>query len=240
MGRTVVVTGASRGLGLEIAKKFLENGDFVLGISKTQEFWKEASQSLKPLGRFQLFKTNLADSKAVKVLSSQLPSRIDILINNAGYGGSLQRIDAISLKEYHKVFEENLDTAFLLTREILPRFQKQKNGLIVNISSMAGKRGVPKLFAYSASKAALIHFSQCLAKEYASEGIRSFSICPGGINTQMRADLFGKEDAVKQQSAAFVADVIFKTITGEIAVDSGGDIVIRHCKITEINPVPGI
>jgi NAD(P)-dependent dehydrogenase (short-subunit alcohol dehydrogenase family) len=103
---------------------------------------------------------------------------------------------------------------------------------------MAGKRAVPRLFAYSAARSGILALSQCVAKENADAGLKCITVCPGGMNTRMRADLFGREDAEKQQSPDFVADVIFKVIQDEIQVESGGDIVIRHGKITTVEPCP--
>ena len=105
---------------------------------------------------------------------------------------------------------------------------------------MAGKRAVPKLFSYSASKFGILALSQAVAKENKEYGIKCFTVCPGGINTSMRESLFGKEDAQRQQSPGFVADVICKTITEEICVESGGDIIVRHGEITAINACPGV
>jgi len=126
----------------------------------------------------------------------------------------------------------------LTIKYAFPFFKKQKKGFIVNISSMAGKRAVPRLFPYSASKFAVLALSQCVAKENAENGIKCITVCPSGMNTEMRAKLFGKKDASLQQSSDFVADIVMKVIHGKIEVLSGGDIVICHGKIKAINPPP--
>ena len=105
---------------------------------------------------------------------------------------------------------------------------------------MAGKRAVPKLAGYSASKFGVLALSQCIAKENIDKGVSSITICPGGMNTKMRERLFGKQDAQNQQSADFVADVVIDIVENKLQVESGGDIVVRHGKIVAINAAPGV
>ena len=164
--------------------------------------------------------------------------RIDVLINNAGYGNKTSRLEKETLKEFQKNLSGNLVSTFLMCKYTVPLFQKQKSGWIVNISSMAGKRAVPLLGAYSASKFGVIALSQSIAKENLSSGFRCITVCPGGMNTAMRAKIFGKDDAARQQSPDFVADKILEILDGTLEVESGGDILIRHGKITAINPPP--
>ncbi len=145
-----------------------------------------------------------------------------------------------SLAELQNNLTHNLVSAFLVCKATLPIFRKQKKGVIINISSMAGKRAVPRLSAYSASKFGIVALSQAIAKENADlVELKCFTVCPGGMNTEMRAKLFGREDAERQQTPEFVAEKIMEVLEGEIDVESGGDIVIRHGQITAINPLPG-
>ena len=120
----------------------------------------------------------------------------------------------------------------------LPLLKEQKRGWIINIASMAGKRAVPSLGAYSVAKFGVTALTQSIAKENPSAGFRCITVCPGGMNTEMRAKLFGRKDAERQQSADFVADKILEILDGKIQVESGGDLVIRHGRITAINPLP--
>ena len=103
---------------------------------------------------------------------------------------------------------------------------------------MAGVRAVPKLFADSASKYGMIAMTQCLAKENSDTSLKCLTICPGGMNTEMRAALFGEKDAQKQQSPDFVASVILDIVEDRFPVASGSDVVIRHGKIFAVNPMP--
>ena len=239
--RVVLITGVSRGLGLSLAKDCLKRGDLVLGVSRTQKHWTPSLKALKKKG-LHLFRADLTDEKQVKALVKKLKvvsKRVDILINNAGYAGNLYLTHQLSLRELEKNMTQNLYSAFLLSKHIVPILLKQDHSLVVNVSSMAGRRAVPRLFAYSASKFGVLALSECLAKEYGDQGLKALTVCPGGMNTLMRAELFGKADAKRQQTTQFVSQVIMDVIEEKIKVESGGSITIRHSKITDISPCPG-
>ena len=103
---------------------------------------------------------------------------------------------------------------------------------------MAGVRAVPLLSAYSASKFGVLALTQAIAKENQNTPIKCISISPGGINTEMRQKVF--KDAKKQQTTKFVADKIIKIVEGELPIPSGNNVIIRHGKITAIQPLPGV
>ena len=103
---------------------------------------------------------------------------------------------------------------------------------------MAGVRAVPRLSAYSASKFGVLALTQAIAKENEASKIKCIAVSPGGMNTEMRSKLFGRKDAVKQQSPDFVADKIFKIANDKIKLSSGENIIIRHGKITGIQSLP--
>lgn len=241
MNRVIVITGASRGLGLEAAKKFITNGDKVFGISRTRRYWPEAKRSV-PSPDFRLFQADLTREKSVRTVLGRIQKaaqRIDVLINNAGYCGPLAKVEDISAKEFQKHLTQNLISAFLMCKHAVPLMKRSKNALIINISSMAGVRAVPGLFPYSAAKFGVLALSQAVAKENSETGPRCITVCPGGMNTKMRRDLFGVKDADKQQGPDFVAYVIDQIVNDRIEVLSGGHIIIRHGKITGVFPPPG-
>ncbi len=241
-GRIVVISGASSGLGLNLAGQFLKAGDTVYGVTQTRSHWPSAKERLSDYpDQFFLFRADCSRETAVKRFITTVQKkagRLDILINNAGYANPPVRTEDESAREFTKNFTGNLLSAFLMSKYALPTLLQRKKGWIINISSMAGKRAVPRLAAYSAAKFGLVALSQCLAKENPIPGFKCISVCPGGINTEMRAKLFGNDDAKRQQSAGFVAEKVFEIVEGKITVESGGDICIRHGKITAINPAP--
>lgn len=241
MSKSVVITGASRGLGLALTRRFLAAGWKVYGISRTRRHWKSALAQLPKGADVSFHAADLTSESQVKKLAAQLKGKtISLLINNAGYGGDLIRLEETSVKEYHKLMNGNVLSAFLMCKHFVPVFRKQKGGTIFNISSMAGQRAVPKLAAYSIAKFGVLALSQAVAKENLDIPIKCVTVCPGGMNTEMRAKIFGKEDAARQQSTEFVSETIFDVYQNKIAVESGGDIVIRHGKITAIHPCPGV
>ena len=123
--------------------------------------------------------------------------RIDILVNNAGLfkGAPLHEI---SDEKYDEMMNINMKAVFQLTRRVLPVMMEQKGGNIIHISSILGIIAVPQVAAYNVSKGALNQFSRSIAVEYGSYGIRSNSICPGLIETDMTADLM-KDEALMQE-----------------------------------------
>ena len=240
MNRIIVITGASRGLGLALAKRFVASGDTVFGISRTRKYWSAAKKAV-PADHFKLLAGDITSEKTVKALLAEIKrraGRIDILINNAGYCAPLARVEKISLKEFREHFRQNLDTTFLMCKYAIPVMKKQARALIMNVSSMAGTRAVPRLVSYSAAKFGVLALSQAIAKENSETGLRCITICPGGMNTEMRRELFGMEDAMHQQTPEFVSGIMFQIAEGKISVPSGGHIIIRHSKIAGIFPPP--
>lgn len=242
MSRTVLITGASKGLGYSLAKIFAAEGDHVIALSRTTQTLKKLQKEF-PHSTIEAHSIDVTSESKIKRLVNNIKRKkinIDILINNAGYGGGLSRVEDTTIKEYNKFIDINLTSAFLMSKYFIPIFRKQKSGLLINISSMAGKRGVPRLFAYSASKFGMQALTECIAKENDDlENFKCITICPGGMNSKMRSDIFGKKDAARQQSTDFVAGLINDVINNKIPLNSGSDIVIRHGKITAIHPLPG-
>lgn len=242
MTRIAVITGAASGLGLSLAERFLKAGDRVFGITRSKRHWNSVRKNLAShLGRFHLMQGDVSREGAARNLCTRIKKeagRIDLLINNAGYANKPTPLEKESLHELEKNLAGNLISVFLMCKYTLPIFKKQKSGWVINVSSMAGKRAVPFLAAYSAAKSGVLALSQSIAKENPKSGFKCITVCPGGMNTDMRAKLFGKEDADRQQSTDFVADKIMEVIAGTLPVPSGGDIVIRHGRVAAINPPP--
>jgi NAD(P)-dependent dehydrogenase (short-subunit alcohol dehydrogenase family) len=240
MTRIIVITGASRGLGLALAGKFVDLGDTVFGISRTRHYWL-AAKKVVPSGRFKLLAGDITSEKTVKALLAGIKrraGRIDILINNAGFWTPIANVETVSLKEFREHFKQNLETVFLMCKHAIPIMKKQPRALIMNVSSMAGVRAVPRLAAYSAAKFGVLALSQAIAKEDPETGLHCITVCPGGMNTDMRKGLFGAEDAARQQTPEFVAGIMAQIAEGKIKVLSGGHIIIRHSKIAGIFPPP--
>jgi len=241
LGQIVLITGASSGLGLSLAERFIKRGDTVYGLTLTRKNWPAAKKRIPNSRYFFLVQGDASSEPAVKHFVTSVwrkEGRLDGLIHSAGYGGQLERLEEQNLREFGKHLSTNLVSTFLVCKHAIPLLKKQKKSWLVAISSLAGKRALPRLGAYSASKFGVVALIQTAAKENPDAGFRCFTVCPGGINTKMREKLFGRENAGRQQSADFVADKILEMIDGKIAVSSGGDVVIRHGQVSAVNPLP--
>jgi NAD(P)-dependent dehydrogenase (short-subunit alcohol dehydrogenase family) len=225
-----------------LAKRLVGDETLVIGVSRSRCNWKNARKAVKGHKNFYLRQADASKENDVKKLVNYILKkfkRIDIVVNSAGYVNSLSKIEDISLNEFNRNISGNLISTFLICKYTLPIIKKQGKGIIINVSSMAGKRGVPRIGAYSAAKSGVIALSQCIAKENHDAGIKCVTVCPGGMNTSMRSKLFGLKDAKNQQSADFVAGVISDIICNRIKMKSGEDIIIRHGRVTAVNALPG-
>ena len=181
MKKTVVVTGASSGIGEEIARTFSQKGWRVLLIARNTKKLEELSQSLENPSR--VLSCDLSDTQSIEQIKSELLKEdISALINNAGiYRPS--SIDEDSDGPWLEQFETNLMSAVRLTRILWAPFKKRGSGSIVNISSTLALRPIPNTASYSASKAAMNNWTQTLAIEGAPHNIRANAICPGIVDT---------------------------------------------------------
>lgn len=192
MKKTVLVTGASGGIGSEICRIFAENGFNILAqFNKNEDELSALKSELKErfgaelfLIRCDLSKSENACLLAEKALS--LSKEIDVLVNNAGVSlrGIFQLIDE---KDAKYLLSINLESAMTLTRKILPQMIQRKSGKIVNVSSMWGVCGGSCEVDYSASKAGLIGFTKALSKEVGPSKINVNCVAPGFIETKMNA-----------------------------------------------------
>jgi len=190
MNQVIIITGASSGLGLSLAKKFIQLGDIVYGVSKTKKRWKHAEQTVNDSGRFSLYEVDVTSESQVRSFISLVhkkAGRIQTLINSAGYAGRLANIQDLELEEFQKNVSGNLISSFLMCKYTIPILRKQKSGLIVNVSSMAGKRAVPRLGAYSASKFGVLALSQSIANTAFGGSMCTISTGNGITSTTSRA-----------------------------------------------------
>ena len=188
-GKVVLITGASSGMGLETAKLLAQQGDKVYAGARRVE----RMESLKPLGIIpvQMDVTKPENSQQVvdQIIANE--GRIDVLINNAGYGLYGPEED-VSLDDARYQFEVNLFGLAHLTQLVLPHMRQQKSGRIINTSSMGGKIYTPLGAWYHATKHALEGWSDCLRLETKPFNIQVVVIEPGGVKTEF-GDVTGKQ-----------------------------------------------
>jgi len=222
--KIVVLTGASSGIGYSLLNYFVKEGARVYGSSRNE---RELTTESKQECNFELL--DLADElnveKYVKTIL-QKENRIDILINNAGVAHNLALVEEIDSEMLNSVVRDNLLPTFNMMKYTIPIMKKNNSGTIINISSRAGRRAVPKLSAYTAAKFAVRGLTESVAKEVQDTGIKCISISPAGVNTGMRAMVFGQEDAENQQDTSRINEVISRILSGSLDVSNGSDIVI--------------
>lgn len=185
--KTVLITGGVRGIGLATALRFLKKG-YRVAVTYSQD--ETSAQGAREMG-LETYKTDVSDEKQVQELFTHFKT-LDILVNNAGVS-LIKQIQDVSYAEYQRLFAVNMGGAFLCTREAAKRMISQKNGLIVNISSVWGEVGASCESVYAASKAALIGFTKSLAKELGWSGVRVNAVSPGVIDTKMNAHFSAEE-----------------------------------------------
>ena len=184
-GKTVIITGGSRGIGKACVAAFAKAGaNVVFTYNKSRV---EAAE-LKKLGKRVISaKVNVRDFEQCRsVITGALRKfkKIDILVNNAGKTND-KALFMMTNDDWDDVIGTNLGGTYNMTRALITTFMKQKSGCIINMSSVSGLIGLPRQTNYSASKAGIIGFTKALAKEVAGYGIRVNAVCPGYIRTDM-------------------------------------------------------
>lgn len=185
----ILVTGASRGIGREIAKNLALKGNKVIANYNKSE---EAAQNLqKESENIDIYKADVSKRQEVKQMIEYIINKygkIDVLINNAGISESKMFTD-VTDEDWQKVIDTNLYSTFCVTQEVLPNMLHYKKGCIINISSVWGMVGASCETVYSVAKAGIDGMTKSLAKELGPSNIRVNSIAPGIIDTDMNKNL---------------------------------------------------
>lgn len=183
-GKKAIVTGASSGIGKEVALRLLQAGAEVSLVSRhPDQILSELPAGSKAKG----YAIDLGDISQVSTKIQAIVAEmggVDILINNAGMAYIGEVID-MPLSEWQKLFDLNLTSIFQCLQATLPTMRSQKSGTIINVASIAAKQGFPNWGAYCASKFALLGLTQALAAEEQPHGIKVMSICPGSVDTPL-------------------------------------------------------
>jgi NAD(P)-dependent dehydrogenase (short-subunit alcohol dehydrogenase family) len=208
----IVITGASRGIGFELVKQFLNAGHTVFCLTRNIEPLKDiAHANLKSISTDLTSQDSM--NSAVAFIKKEV-THIDCVINNAG---SLvnKPYETISYDELQKVYQVNVFAPYYLVQQLLPLLGKQSKTHIVNISSMGGFQGsakFPGLTAYSSSKAALVGLTECLAEELKDKNISVNCLAIGAVQTEMLEEAFPGYQAPlsPKQMAEYIFDFALK------------------------------
>ena len=187
--KTVLITGASRGIGREIALKFASEGyNVVLNYNSSEAKAKTIAKQIEKFGvKCLLVKADVSvESEVIDMVNVALKEfgRIDVLVNNAGVALS-KLFQLTTTDEVARVFGVNTFGVINCSKAVVPSMVSEKSGKIINISSIWGKVGASMETIYSASKGAVIAFTMALAKELAPSNISVNCVCPGVIETDM-------------------------------------------------------
>lgn len=239
--KIALVTGASRGIGREIAKKFAEQGasvafTYLSSIEKGQALEAElAAYGVKAKG----YRSDASDYAAAEQLITDVVSdfgTLDVLVNNAGITRDTLLM-RMSEEQWDEVMRVNLKSVFNLTKAATKPMMRAKKGSIINITSVVGLMGNAGQANYSASKAGMIGFTKSVAKELGSRNIRSNALAPGFIETEMTGELNEKalEEWLKSiplkragqgedvaNACVFLGSEMSKYITGQVLQVDGG------------------
>lgn len=239
-GKTALVTGASRGIGMAVAKRLATEGAYVIGTATTPEGAARISDYLEEAGlKGEGAVLNVTDPESIDALLAALneaDKTPQVLVNNAGITADnlLLRMDD---DEWARVIETNLSAVFRMTRACVKPMFRARSGRIINIGSVVGSSGNSGQVNYTAAKAGLIGFSKSLAQEIGSRGITVNVVAPGFISTDMTDALpdlvksemlkriplkrFGEVDDIAA-AVAFLASDAAGYITGETIQVNGG------------------
>jgi NAD(P)-dependent dehydrogenase (short-subunit alcohol dehydrogenase family) len=246
--KTVIVTGAARGLGQAYGWAFAEQGWRVVvadrdSLDQTMEGFSEPDDHLA-------LPVDVADIASVKAMAAATIDKlgaVDVLVNNAGLYGALTggRAEDIDEDEWDRCMAVNVKGTWNCCRAVIPQMRAQKGGAIVNVASLAAVMGMPYGLHYTTSKAAVIGMTRALARELGRDSIRVNCIAPTAVNTEGTAEFFGDvldkqmDAVVKSQSLRqalqpddVVGTVLFlagdgaKLITGQTIMVDGGTVFL--------------
>jgi 2-deoxy-D-gluconate 3-dehydrogenase len=245
-GKTVLITGGSRGLGLALAEAFAAQGAHVAICGRKQENLDHAVQELKQKGLQALaHPAHMGKADQVDALFTAVRDtygRLDILVNNVGMNLPTPATAEVEEGLWDKILEGNLKSAFLGSGRAVPMMKEQGGGSIVNISSVAARRATRGMGVYCVAKAALEMYTRVLAAELAVDGIRVNAVAPGLVRTGFSKPFWSNEALLEQIKAGIpmgriaetgdvVGAVLFLAspwadyITGEVVTIDGGSVL---------------
>ncbi len=202
-GKNAIVTGASKGIGLEIARLLLEKGVNVAGWSRTEPDLSDANFHFVPADVGVEEEVAAAYSKTAELLGEE----IHFLINNAGYGtfGDFEQMDT---REWENMFQVNVHGIFQVTKRVVPAMKQMDFGHIINIGSIAGKNPVKNAVCYAATKYAVTGLSHSLFMELRDFGIKVSCVYPGSVQT----NFFDEIDQIQANENMMHPSDVAKTV----------------------------
>ncbi len=196
--RVAIITGATRGIGRACARAFSAAGYNATLFGRNISLLNEAIEELKMQGRDVLATAgdvrNPRDVRGSVERTVETFGRIDVLVNNAGVGYGLIPLIDFPDDKWHETIDTNLTGVYYFTKAVIPVMKAQGSGVIVNVSSGAGRHGIGGLAAYCTSKFGVIGLTESVAEEVGEYGIKVIALCPGGVDTEMHWQIFPEHE----------------------------------------------
>ena len=230
-GRTAIITGASQGLGLEIATQYVAAGASVVICARDQDMLSRASETLKPITtndqRVFSIVTDVSEPQAVDKLISysvNTMGRIDILVNNAGVYGPKGSIDSVDWAQWIQAININLLGSVLMCRAVVTHMKSQGYGKIVQLSGGGATNPLPNLSSYAVAKAGIVRFIETLAIEVAEYRIDANAIAPGALNTRMLDEIL--ESGPETVGKGFYERALQQKVSGGAGLEKGARLAV--------------
>ncbi len=226
--RSVIITGASQGLGKAIAEACVREGANVLICARDTDLLEKTRSELSAAAPERIILAQSADvrneSDVHRLFETALAKfpRLDGLVNNAGIYGPKGALQDVDLKQWWDAIEINLLGVVLACREAIPVFLRQRYGKIVNLSGGGATAPLPRISAYAASKAAVVRLTETLAVETAGSGIDVNAIAPGALNTRLLDEVL--QAGPEQVGATFYENALKQRDNGGAPLSKGADL----------------
>ncbi|WLR43116.1 SDR family oxidoreductase [Bacillus carboniphilus] len=233
MNKTVLITGASSGIGKEFSYQLAEKGMNLVLVARTKTALEQLAQDIRSKYNVEatVLTADLSVEYAAKEVVANLKEKgleIDYLVNNAGFGTTGEFLDNAMEKDHQQIMV-NIAAVTDLTHELLPSMVKKKSGTVINVASLVSFQPVPYMAVYAATKAFVLSFTESLAEEYRSKGITFFAICPGATETNF-FNAAGDKTPSKTRTPEQVVQTALKAIEKgkNYAIDGKMNYVMAH------------
>ena len=226
-----IITGSSKGLGLEIARTFLKNGSHIILNSRNEKELISIRDQLNNLNissaSIEIFQGDISSEEACNELinfSIEKFGDVDILVNNAGVYGPMGPVETNGWKVWRKAFEINFYGSAYLISAILPHFKKKNEGKIIQLSGGGATKPLPNFSSYSASKSAIVRFCETVSEEVRDYNIQVNCVAPGGLNTQMLDQVL--EQGPKVVGKNYYEQAIKQKESGGASLAEGSNLIL--------------